>query len=389
MKQRILFLAFFSFVFNVYCIAQQNRFIYIQTENKQPFYVKVKSAVLSSSSTGYVVIPKLKDETYQLTFGFPQNEWPQQTISCTVNKKDAGYVLKNFGNKGWGLFNLQTLEVLMAKSSEAAPSQPVEVNNDVFSQVLSDVVNTPDLGRKTVVKETKPISVAETKVAEPVRAEPLAQTPVTEIRPSVKLLLNYKNENGREMTFIDNAGAQPDTIRIFIPAGEATAAVVKKDKPAVKQQVKNTETAKNIPVQTAPEKFIEMELANPNSREDTPKVPGETAAVKEKTVPAITMVNSDCKANATNDDFLKLRKKMAAENNEDDMVAVARKAFRSRCYSTENIKNLSVLFLNDAGRYKFFDAAYPFVYDSGNFSGLQQQLTDPYFITRFQAMIRR
>ena len=70
------------------------------------------------------------------------------------------------------------------------------------------------------------------------------------------------------------------------------------------------------------------------------------------------------------------------------MIAVARKTFKSTCFSTEQIKNLSVLFLKDDGRYKFFDAAYPFVYDTQNFSSLQQLLTDPYFIDRFKAMIR-
>ena len=70
------------------------------------------------------------------------------------------------------------------------------------------------------------------------------------------------------------------------------------------------------------------------------------------------------------------------------MISVARKAFKSNCFSTEQIKNLSVLFLKEDGRYRFFDAAYPFVYDSQNFSSLQSQLTDEYLINRFKAMIR-
>ena len=80
---------------------------------------------------------------------------------------------------------------------------------------------------------------------------------------------------------------------------------------------------------------------------------------------------------------------MASEKNDDEMIKTAKRGFKAKCYSTAQIKNLSVLFLNDAGRYQFFDAAYPFVYDTGNFGSLEQQLTDPYFITRFQAMIRR
>ena len=79
---------------------------------------------------------------------------------------------------------------------------------------------------------------------------------------------------------------------------------------------------------------------------------------------------------------------MAASSSDDAMVDAAKKAFKATCYSVEQIKNLSALFLNDAGKYNFFDAAYPHIYDSQNFGALQNQLTDQYYISRFKAMIR-
>src|SRR5450432_1477878 len=98
--------------------AQQNHFIYIQTENKQPFYVKLDKKLYSSSASGYLVVPKLKDGTYNLAIGFPKGEWTEQNMLCTINNNDIGYLLKNFESKGWGLFNLQTLAVIMASDSE-------------------------------------------------------------------------------------------------------------------------------------------------------------------------------------------------------------------------------------------------------------------------------
>ncbi len=50
---------------------------------------------------------------------------------------------------------------------------------------------------------------------------------------------------------------------------------------------------------------------------------------------------------------------MASADAEDEMLATAQKFFKTKCYTTEHIKNLSVLFLKDAGKYKFFDLAYP------------------------------
>ena len=79
---------------------------------------------------------------------------------------------------------------------------------------------------------------------------------------------------------------------------------------------------------------------------------------------------------------------MAAENDDDDMIVLAKKIFKAKCFTVEQVKNLSVLFLKDAGKYSFFDMAYPRVSDSHNFNTLQNQLSETYYINRFQSMIR-
>ena len=79
--------------------AQQYYFAYVQTDNKQPFYVKVNDKLFSSSASGYVVIPKLISGNYTLTFGFPKEQFPQQTINLNIAAADAGFLLKDFGAK--------------------------------------------------------------------------------------------------------------------------------------------------------------------------------------------------------------------------------------------------------------------------------------------------
>ena len=44
------------------------------------------------------------------------------------------------------------------------------------------------------------------------------------------------------------------------------------------------------------------------------------------------MINSDCKSLASDEDFLKLRKKMAAEDDEDEMIALAKKLFKIKVF---------------------------------------------------------
>jgi hypothetical protein len=117
----------------------------------------------------------------------------------------------------------------------------------------------------------------------------------------------------------------------------------------------------------------------------------EKKIIQEAKEPAVksSMINSDCKNSATEEDFLKTRKKMVAENNDEDMIKAAKKIFKTKCFTTEQIKNLSVLFLKDEGKYMFFDAAYPFASDSDLYPSLENQLTDNYYITRFRAMIHK
>src|SRR5690349_16747740 len=97
--------------------SQKVYFVYLQTENEQPFYVRMDKTVYSSSASGYLILSKLKDSTYSIAVGFPQNKWPEQKFSVTVSRKDQGFLLKNFAEKGWGLFNLQTLAVQMSTAS--------------------------------------------------------------------------------------------------------------------------------------------------------------------------------------------------------------------------------------------------------------------------------
>jgi hypothetical protein len=110
----------------------------------------------------------------------------------------------------------------------------------------------------------------------------------------------------------------------------------------------------------------------------TTSLPAETKKVVPK---------SSCSATASDNDFFKLRRNMAAKESDDDMINEARKIFRSKCFSTGQIKNLSSLFLNDEAKYRFFDAAYTHVTDQEVFYALEAELKDEYYLKRFKALI--
>ena len=116
--------------------------------------------------------------------------------------------------------------------------------------------------------------------------------------------------------------------------------------------------------------------------------------VQEKTVDTasqqkkLVLLNSDCKAIAWDNDVDKLRIKMLGEKDVDNKITLARKIFKTKCFSASQIKGLTELFVTDQDKYKFLDAAYPFVVDTDNFKQLSYLLSDDYYVKRFRTMVR-
>lgn len=233
---KLFFAAFFvSTLF--YCspiFAQQNHFVYIQSDDKQPFSVNLNGKSYNSSDIGYVIIPKLADGKYQLNVTFPENKFPDQQFYCVVNKNDIGYALKNFKEKGWGLFNLQTLDVTMAGAAVA--DIPKDTSNpNAFGEMLSDVVNdttlkTAALELQAAEKKKQEQSVIETNNQPPVAPtlndsllaaqkqvvhDSTATAPGLTNTKTITKIAEYTTDAGTSMEFLD-AGSG-DTIKIFLP----------------------------------------------------------------------------------------------------------------------------------------------------------------------------
>lgn len=419
--KRFLFLLLFFFQAH-FLLAQQNYFVYIQTDNKQPFYVRVQEKLYSSSSSGYLIIPRLQEGSYEFKIGFPKSEWPEQNLAVTITNTDLGFSLKNFGDNGWGLLNLQSLQLEMASNaSKPAGNETAANSQDVFANTLADIVNTPSIKEKKKEMSNEPVkdNRAGSGVEEPVK-KPLpvkeetitikepkqhSDTPVTQNKE--ELVAPKENELGEAAgTFIqkifsatDTSGtsiiytvinnSQKDTVRLLIPykrslgenpgiqAGNSTPVIagIEKNKPASPGKEKEADA-----------RFLDIELENPNVKKaDTPQLPKPGNTVNAIPASGLTY-NSDCKSEATQADFLKARKNMAAEETDEDMITQAKKMFKQKCYSTEQVKNLGLLFLTDEGRFKLFQAAYPFVHDTQNFGTLINQLTDENYISLFKKL---
>ncbi len=422
-----LFLCLFFIATSVAGISQRLYFVYLQAEPEQAFFVKLNDKLLNSSPSGYLILSKLRDSTYNFSVGFPQNKWPEQKFTVTVNGKDQGFLLKNFAEKGWGLFDLHTLAVQMAADTKPPAVKTEKADVSAFTDVLAKAADDPALLEKQVAtkaetkkeepkttitdppvvardpvkqeaktetakqeaeKETKVIAVTEEKkqvlpetgVQKPAEANPPLvieaekKSEATEYKRSVVTRRSESSTTeGFGLTYIDEfSNGTKDTIRIIIPNPKPAAATVREEP---KQERKFLEiTTDTVRINPEPAKPVMDE--KPLEKKETPpvqKTPG---------------LSNNCSVVAAESDFLSLRKLMAAGDTEDDMLDEARKTFKAKCFSAAQLKNLSVLFLTEDGKYRFFDLSYRYVSDTGNFAALESELKEEYYKNRFRAMLR-
>lgn len=490
-----------SFIVAVFCLlsgtvcAQQNHFIYLQSEESKPFYIKLNNKLISSSEAGYLILPEMTDGEYKLTVGFPKNQAPEVSYTITVNQKNEGYLLKNLADRGMVLFNMHTLNILEGAVPNANTTVSTsKIVDDPFSTMLASAVKDPTLLEVKTITEvpiTKPKQ--EVKSEEPVQAkkesasvekkplqETVSATAPTEIpkpnqskpvpdtifmsdtvyakgNEAIKKILQEKTGNS-DVTYAVKTATGMDTIRVEMAANQssqkeeahysANANTERKDSSILKPISVYKENADSIeytitptvwPKDTTKEELPIQEIKTVQEVKSEKKnetqvladsviIESKSAALEQKPEPRIldadkileannkadaknskenkeakptkkdelivlpqrvteSSVNSDCKEFATDQDFLKLRRRMASQTNEDNMVREAKKYFKLKCFSTDQLKDLSFLFRSDQGKYIFLDAAYPFTSDSNRFGELQTLFQESYYINRFRALI--
>ena len=123
--------------------AQQTGYlILLETENKQPFTVRLGDQFFSSSSAGHLTLSHLKDSLYQLEVLFPKKNTGPWIFPVLVHQRDLGFQLKG-NDADWVLFNWQTKETIhpvKELDSSRILDQGVK-RQDGFSRLMAGVVN--------------------------------------------------------------------------------------------------------------------------------------------------------------------------------------------------------------------------------------------------------
>ena len=354
-------------------LSQDRYFMFVQTENEQAFYARLQGRTMSSSASGYLIVPRITDTSISITIGFPKRIFPEQTFLIRNIKSDKGYLLKNIPEKGWMLSDMQSGDILLAISTDKPEpsrmaSRPAA---DPFSELLSTVIddsslretpivaipaspairkpavtktNTLDSSNKLTIQQPPLISLSsdvKVDVSKPVNADVSASRAA-----SATKIMEQIDATGVQMVFADQvAGGMTDTISIWIPKASGAR----------------------------PDSAKSNVLKDPPATDSTPK--SAQPALADRT---------DCKSFISVKDLGLLRRRMETLTDEDSKVSLALRSFKESCFSTEQVRSLLVVFGREEGRFKLLDAAFPHVYDPSRFAELESVLKDSYFIYRFR-----
>lgn len=442
MKKLLLFCV--AACLSVVASAQKVYFLYLQSDDQSPFYVRMGDKIHSSASSGYLIIPDLTDSTYTFGLGFAKSNNAETTFSVTINQNDKGFVIKNF-ESGLALFDFRDLSIV--KSNTVQTDNTVyETRSDNFSAVLSKAANDPGLLKVPVAKketavekpEEKEAVTAKLENAKPVEPEKPVETKKeaqvesvpepqpelakqTETKPDVvtvvdssaagqvvrettankelpvetsveavstsgessfkrSVVTRYAESSTTEgfgIVYFDKQDERMDTIRILIPPSK-----VKLDDGA--QTASLSEIEKNERNPPAENRLLDVQIVE--EKPDTKTLQEEKPAASTD-ISMTLPIASACKEMASDKDFIKLRKKMVDKDTDEAMIDEAKKVFRNKCFTVEQLRYLSTLFMTSAAKYQFFDASFNYASDKQNFTTLKSEIKDEYYLNRFKALV--
>lgn len=413
--------------------AQKVYFIYIQSDGNIPFFVKLGDQVTSSNPAGYLILSKLVDSVYQFTIGKNGQAASESRFSVTINKQDHGYLLRDVDGK-FNLFDLQTMTSVQPLASATSSNESVAKRTDAFSILLAQAASDPTLldvrtataavqsGATKQPEPTQAVVITTKELEKPTSTPPqdVADTTTTTTSNDIAAVTTEKKETTTEPNTEDIKNQEdtkkPDTVQQTTAATETQtqsaspeeatpykrSVVTRKSESSTSEGfglvfLDKTEDAVDtirILVPNPPLSFTREESSNGDLKKflnsttaDSIKQDTSVAVANNKLHAAEIKKQKTCGAEASEKDFLKLRKNMAAKESEEAMIGEAQKFFKKSCFTTAQIKNLSSLFLTASGKYHFFDAAYGHVSNQEQYATLQSELDDAYYANRFKALI--
>lgn len=269
--------------------AQGNYYIYIQSEDNRPFYVKYGSRILESSGDGDLIIPNLSGGSCEFWVGFPENAGVQWKFDCTTAETDQVYILRTYNNKSVELSGLkQGKNIAGVKVETSSSKQTIQekkvtgiVSDDPFSAMLAQVVNDPTIRQQPVIisKPGDSLNLAKSVKKDSVNILIAAADKQPELRKEDK-------PAAKKDSVVVVVKTNKDSINALIASGDKQAAVKKEEK--ISEKIDSSTIAKADKKEIKPALKPDNSVTVAPAKKDTVNALVASVAKKNEKVPAET-----------------------------------------------------------------------------------------------------
>jgi hypothetical protein len=343
-------------------------FVYVQTADNTPFYIRMGSKVISSTAAGYLLVGKLADSLYPFQLGMVGNNEVQEYV-LKVAGRDAGYIIKKAEGQRWSMTDLQTGQTQYSMEWQAAAEA-----NDRKPREAAALAAKAD----TVVKVSPPLDTTQDMTLKnPANAE----TKVVEAAAIGGLAAS--SQAGTQAS----ASRKPTLDMEFTMKTDTT--VVRSDSAVAAPRIASNSDSTSKDSLALLSVASDEKLAGYKATDSTGQGFGtDSNAVKKESV-SVLPKRTPCGSLTGRKEVDDLMTSAAMKTDVDERINVFVDGIRGHCITTSNIRKIAQSLASDVSRYKLLKAMYPFALDYYAYSELADLLTDKYYLAQFNQIIRQ
>ncbi len=374
--------------------SKAQHYFFIEADNQQAFYIKKNDSIYSSSANGFLIIPRNTEKTFTITVGFPMNKFPEVQFKLDEMDRDKGFQLKNFQEKGWGLFDRSSLLVIMQSATgvkvvENKVNKPQLEGGD-FANMLSEVTDDKTLlaKGKTVLKAapknadskplSKPVKPASKPEAKPNQLVQTTTSAASQVKPEIK-----PNQSAQLITNtitkvkVDSSEKGMLSIKYIDKSAEGKADVVdlKIEVPISQVAPSNAETDDLF------NKQKQNELTNLQKKDDSSKLNTQSLGLQSPSICTFPK--------ASEKDIKNIQRKLLGYVKGEEQVDFAEKGYKNKCFTTNQTMEISWFLLNEDMRLAFFKRIVNLISDQENVKLLESGFVKEDNIQSFREFISK
>ena len=371
--------------------SKAQHYFFIEADNQQAFYIKKSDSIYSSSANGFLIIPRNTEKIFTITIGFPMNKFPEIQFNLDEMDRDRGFKLKNFQEKGWGLFDLSSLQVNMQSANdlkvvESKITNPKSVADD-FANMLSEVTNDKTLldRGKAVLKDTPknadsktlPKSENPTSTPEPKPNQTVQTTAATQVKSEIKPQQTIKSiTNTITKVKVDSSEKGMLIIKYIDKSADGKADVVDLK---IEDSSNQFAPKSNLESDDFSNNQKQIGLTESLEKKDLSKLNTQSTALK---VPSICTFPK-----ALEKDIQNIQRKLLGFVSGEDQLNFAEKGYKNKCFTTNQTMEISWFLLNEDLRLSFFKRIINLIVDQENVKLLENGFVKEDNVKSFRELI--